>query len=202
MPRQRLRLEGSTLTSTVARLLAVLFGAALAWYGAMVVLLAFKVSPDFVNGISGYRTAFDYLSGLTSGDISSSDRLTVAIVAGVLGLLALALIWLGRPRPHLARHEVRVAETDHGITEIQPRAMERAVEAAALEHPAVVGARARYGDEAIALSVTAGGAADLVTTLNEVEDRAHQSLQRHQLDLGRVDVTLAGYSSTNGRELQ
>ena len=202
MPRQRLRLEGSRPMTAAGRLLVILFGAALAYYGAMLVLLAFKVSPSVVNDLCGYRTAFDYLSGLGAGDISSSDRLLVAIVAVAVALLALALVWFGRPRPHLARHEVRVAETDHGVTEIQPRALERAVEAAALEHPAVVGARARYGDQAIALAVTAGGAADLVTTLGEVEDRAHQSLERHQLDLDRVDVTLAGYSSNNGRELQ
>lgn len=202
MPRQRLRLEGSALASTASRLLAAIFGAALAYYGAMLVLLACKVNPETVNALCGYRTAYDYLTGLTADDISASDRLIVAIVAVALGLVALLLVWLSRPRPHLARRELRVTETDHGVTEIQPRALERAVEAAALEHPAVVGARARYGDEAIALAVNAGGAADLVTTLNEVEDRAHRSLERHQLELGRVDVTLAGYSSTNGRELQ
>jgi hypothetical protein len=202
MPRQRLHVETSGLANAVGRALAVLLGAALVYYGAMLVLLAFKVSPSVVNDLCGYRTAFDYLSGLSAGDISSSDRLLVAIVAAGLAIVALALLWLGRPRPYLARHEMKVTETDHGVTEIRPRAMERAVEAAALEHPAVVGARARYGDEAIALAVTAGGAADLVTTLNEVEERAHQSLQRHQLELDRVDVTLAGYSSTNGRELQ
>jgi hypothetical protein len=201
MLRQRVRVEGSTTATTVGRLLVALFGAAIAYYGLMLMLLAFKVSPSFVNDISGYRTAFDYLSGLTPGDITRTDRAIVAGAALVLAAIALFLLWRGLPRPHLARHEVKVTETDLGTTEIQPRAMERAVEAAALEHPAVVGARARLDDDGIALAVTAGRAVDLVKTLHEVEDRAFASLGKHELELERVDVTLAGFDSPNGREL-
>jgi hypothetical protein len=201
MLRQRVRIEGSSVATTVGRLVVALLGLAIAWYGLMVLLLAFKVSPSFVNDISGYRTAFDYLAGLTPGDISSTDRLIVAGVALVLALIALFLIWRGLPRPHLARHEVTVTEGELGTTEIAPRAMERAVEAAALEHPAVVGARARLADDSIALAITARNASELVKTLHEVEHRAFASLERHQLELGRVDVTLAGFDSPNGREL-
>jgi hypothetical protein len=201
MPRQRLRVESSTLATTVGRVLVALLGAAIAWYGLMLVLLAFKVSPGTVDDISGYRTAFDYLAGLTPGDISSSDRLIVAIVALVLAVIAAFLVWRGLPRPHLARHAIEVQDTDRGTTEIGPRAIERAVESAALEHPEVVGARARYDDDGIALDVTARHAATLVDTLREVEERAFDSLERHQLALERVDVTLAGYDSPNGREL-
>jgi hypothetical protein len=199
--RQRIHVDGSSITNTVGRILVALLGAAIAWYGLMVMLLAFKVSPATVNDVSGYRTAFDYLSGLTPGDISSTDRLIVAGVALVLALIALFLLWRGLPRPHLARHDVTVAETDLGTTAIGPRAMERAVEAAALEHPAVVGARARLDDDGVALAITARNASELVKTLHEVEDRAFASLDRHQLELGRVDVTLAGYDSPKGREL-
>jgi hypothetical protein len=201
MFRQRVRVEGSTTATTVGRSLVALLGAAIAYYGLMLMMLAFKVSPSFVNDISGYRTAFDYLSGLTPGDISGTDRLIVAGAALLLALVALFLLWRGLPRPHLARHEVKVTETDLGTTEIQPRAMERAVEAAALEHPAVVGARARLDDDGIALAITAGRAVDLVKTLHEVEDRAFASLGKHQLELEHVDVTLAGFDSPNGREL-
>jgi hypothetical protein len=199
--RQRIHVDGSSITNTVGRILVALLGAAIAWYGLMVMLLAFKVSPATVNDVSGYHTAFDYLSGLTPGDISSTDRLIVAGVALVLALIALFLLWRGLPRPHLARHDVTVAETDLGTTAIGPRAMERAVEAAALEHPAVVGARARLDDDGVALAITARNASELVKTLHEVEDRAFASLDRHQLELGRVDVTLAGYDSPKGRDL-
>jgi hypothetical protein len=201
MPRQRLRVESSTLATTVGRVLVTLLGAAIAWYGLMLFLLAIKVSPSFVNDISGYRTAFDYLAGLEPGDISSSARLIVAIVALVLALIAAYLIWRGLPRPHLARHAIEIQETELGNTEVKPRAIERAVETAALEHPAVVGARARYDDDGIALAITARRAATLVDTLREVRQRTFDSLDAHQLELERVDVTLAGYDSPNGREL-
>lgn len=201
MLRQRIRVDGSSTATAVGRFLVALLGAVIAYYGLMLMMLAFKVSPKTVNDISGYRTAFDYLSGLTPEDISSTDRLIIAGAALLLALIALFLLWRGLPRPHLARHEVKVTETGLGTTEIQPRAMERAVEAAALEHPAVVGARARLDDDGIALAITAGRAVDLVKTLHEVEDRAFESLGKHQLELERVDVTLAGFNSPNGREL-
>jgi hypothetical protein len=201
MPRQRLKLEGSSLANFVGRALVALLGAAIAWYGLMAILLAFKVSPATVDDISGYRSAFDYLAGLEAGDISSSDRLIVAIVAIVLALIALFLLWRVLPRPHLARHAVTVEETELGTTEVQPRAIERAVESAALAHPDVVGARARYDDDQIDLAVTARGAAGLVKTLRDVEERAFDSLDRHDLKLDHVDVTLAGYDNPKGREL-
>jgi hypothetical protein len=201
MPRQRLRIESSTLATAAGRVLVALLGAAIAWYGLMLFLLAVKVSPGFVNDISGYRTAFDYLAGLEPGDISSSARLIVAIVALVLALIAAYLLWRGLPRPHLARHAIELQETELGNTEVKPRAIERAVESAALEHPAVVGARARYDDDGIALAITARRAATLVDTLREVRQRTFDSLDTHQLELERVDVTLAGYDSPNGREL-
>ena len=202
MPRQRLHLESSSLTNAVGRGLAALLGAAIAWYGLMTVLLAFKVSPGTVDEISGYRTAFDYLTGLQAGDISSTDRLTIAIVAVVLALVAAFLLWRGLPRPHLARHAIEVEETELGRTEIQPRAVERAIESAALAHPDVVGARARYDDDRIDLAVTARNATSLVETLREVEERAFDSLATHELPPARVDVTLAGFDSPNGRELK
>ena len=202
MLRQRLRVEASTLVTVVTRILVVGLGAALAYYGAMLVLLAFKVSPDTVNDLCGYRSAFDYLAGLTAVDISSSDRLIIAIGGVVVGLVSLLLLWRGLPSTHLARHPLILANGDRGVTEIQPRAMERAVEAAALGHAGIVGARARLGDEAIDLAVTADDAADLVSTLREVVDLARESLTKHQLELERVDVTLAGYKGQNGRNLK
>lgn len=202
MPRQRLRLESSTLADALGRGLVALLGAATAWYGLMTILLAFKVSPATVDDISGYRTAFDYLTGLEPDDLSSSDRLIIAIVAVAAALIAAFLLWRALPRPHLARHAIELEESELGRTEIQPRAVERAVESAALEHPAVVGARARYDDDRIDLAVTARRASDLVETLSEVEERAFESLATHELRPAHVDVTLAGYDSPKGRELK
>jgi hypothetical protein len=201
MPRQRLRLESSSLADAVGRGLVALLGAAIAWYGLMAILLAFKVSPSTVNDISGYRTAFDYLTGLEAGDVSSTDRLIVAIVAVVLALIAAFLLWRALPRPHLARHPIEVEGAGPGRTEVAPRAVERAVESAALAHPDVVGARARYDEDRIDLAVTARGGAELVDTLHEVEGRAFDSLATHELDAARVDVTLAGHDKPKGREL-
>jgi hypothetical protein len=201
MPRQRLRTQGSPLANAVARILVVLLGAALAYYGLMLVLLALKVSPAFVNDVSGYRTAFDYLAALSAGDISRSDRIVTAIVALLLAAVAAFLIWRGLPRPHLARHAIELSDGGRGTTEIGPRAVERAVESAALAHPAVVAARARYDDDGVVLLVTARHAATLAETLHEVEERAFESLAKHELELGRIDVMLAGYDTSKGREL-
>jgi hypothetical protein len=202
MTRQRLHLDSSPIATAVGRGLVALLGAAIAWYGLMVVLLAFKVSPSTVDDISGYRTAFDYLTGLEAGDLSSSDRLIIAIVAVVVALLAALLLWLALPRPRLARHPIEVERTDLGRTEVAPRAVERAVESAALRHPDILGARARYDDDRIELAVTARRATSLVETLRAVEESAFESLATHQLGPDHVDVTLAGYDSPKGRELQ
>ena len=52
MVRQRLRI-GSSPLALLGRIVLVLFALALVWYGAMLVLLAFKVSPHTVNDLSG-----------------------------------------------------------------------------------------------------------------------------------------------------
>jgi len=134
MGRQRLHIKGSALTALVGRALVVLLAVLLVWYGAMLVLLALKLDPRTINDLSGYRDAYDYLSTLQPADI---DRLAVAITGLVVALAAGALVWRGLPRPHLARSALSLPENGHGRTDIQPRALERAVETAAIEHPAV-----------------------------------------------------------------
>ena len=52
MLRQRLRFRSSPLAYLGRVLLAVL-GAALVWYGLMLLLLALKVDPETVNDLSG-----------------------------------------------------------------------------------------------------------------------------------------------------
>lgn len=196
---QRLRLKGSALSAIAGRILVVLLAGLLVWYGALLVLLALKVSPQTINDLSGYRDAYNYLSTLQPADI---DRLVVAIAGLVVALGAGTLVWRGLPRPHLARSALTLpaTESQRGQTAIQPRALERAVEGAAIEHPAVHSARARFDDGTLALAITAIDAGNTARTLHEVRDRAHESLARHQLDLSTVDVTLAGYDHMNRRD--
>lgn len=201
MPRQRLRLPGFPVAGAVGRGLVVAFAAALAWYGAMLVLLALKVAPGTVDGLSGYRAAYDHLAGLTPADVTGSTRLITAI-AGVLVAVTLGyLAWRELPRPHLARTPLQLERQDRGATEVQPRAVERAVEIAALGHPAVMAARARYGDDELALDIDAGQAASIVQTLREVRQRALDSLSQHELGAASISVTLAGFDRQNRREL-
>ncbi len=201
MLRQRVRAESSTLAGLAVRGLAALIGVALAYYGAMLLLLAVKVEPETINDLSGYRSVYDYLAGLEANDFGSSERLLIGLIALAVGLVAAFLAWRGLPRPHLARGPVTLQESEVGITEVQPRAMERAVECAAIGHAEVDRARARYEDGRLVLSVSARNAARLVETLREIEGLAHASLDRHQLSVDRVDLILASYNSPNRREL-
>jgi hypothetical protein len=201
MPRQRLHLHGSALAALVARLLAVVLGAALVFYGAMLVLLAFKVGPGTVDSISGYRTAFDHLAGLEPADVGGTDRAIVAAVGLSVFLLVALLVWRGLPRPHLGRHAVVVAAAEDGETEVQPRAIERVVELAARGDPRVSGARARFDENGLVLDLEVRDAATLVETLRSAQERAREGLRRHELEVGHVGVTLAAYNGTKRREL-
>jgi hypothetical protein len=201
MPRQRVHLEGSALATVAGRALAAAFGAALVFYGAMLVLLALKVDPGTVDGISGYRTAYDFLSSLEPGDVSSTARLVVGVAAAAIGLGAAALVYLGRPRARLARHAVVVAEDPRGVIEVRPRAIERAAEAAALEDAGVDGARARYDDGGVVLAIGARDALRVPQTLHDAERRARESLDRHGLAVDRLEVQLVRFNSNNRREL-
>lgn len=197
MRRQRLRIQGSALTGLVGRTLVVALAVLLVWYGAMLVAPALKVSPQTINDLSRYHDAYDYLATLQPSDI---DRVAVAITASVVALTTGALLWRGRPRPHLTRGSLALPATQRGQTDIQPRALERAVETAAIEHPAILSASARYDDGTLALAITTTDASNTVRILRDVRDRAHQSLARHELDVSTVHVTLTGYDHLNRRD--
>ena len=82
MLRQRLRERTSPLM-LVGRLVTLMFALALVWYGLMTLLLALKVSPSTVNTISGYRAAFDWLSGLTPADVDGAATRAIIAAAGI-----------------------------------------------------------------------------------------------------------------------
>ena len=119
MVRQRLRI-GSSPLALLGRIVLVLFALALVWYGAMLVLLAFKVSPHTVNQLSGYRSAYDYLARLKREDITGDTRL-IAGVAGLAGFLVFGyLAFKELPRPYLTRSELRLVDDERGIVQDRP----------------------------------------------------------------------------------
>ena len=201
MLRQRVRSRGFALSHIVARLLVIALALALLWYGAMVILLAFKVSPDTVDSISGYRTAYDYLTGLEPDDITSDVRLVVGLGGLAVFLLFGYLAWREIPRPYLARGDLQLSGGDRGAVDVTARAVERVAEQAALDHDGVADARGLYHDDALTLEIVARGARDLPATLSAVRERAAESLDRHDLPALPVNVTLTGLDRKNRREL-
>ena len=201
MLRQRVRSRGFALSHIVARLLVIALALALLWYGAMVILLAFKVSPDTVDSISGYRTAYDYLTGLEPDDITSDVRLVVGLGGLAVFLLFGYLAWREIPRPYLARGDLQLSGGDRGAVDVTARAVERVAEQAALEHDGVADARGLYHDDALTLEIVARGARDVPATLSAVREQAAESLDRHDLPALPVNVTLTGLDRKNRREL-
>jgi hypothetical protein len=201
MPRQRIR-ERPSVLMVVGRIVPLVLALGLIWYGLMLLLLALKVSPSTVNSLSGYRTAFNYLSGLTPNDVDGS--ITRAIIAGsgiaaflVFGYLALKQL----PRPYLARRELPLTTDEHGDVHVEPRAIERIAELAASMHPAVTAARGRYSLDDLAVDVSVRRARDLAATLHDTQQRVTHALEQHELPAMTVNITLAGYDRRQKREL-
>src|SRR5579875_3790405 len=144
MLRQRIS-ERISLLSLLGRILPLILALALIWYGAMLILIAVKVSPSTVNSISGYRTAWRWLAGLDPSTVSGG--VTRGIIAGcgvaaflIFGFLAFKQL----PRPYLTRRELRLSSDRQGAVTVEPRAVERLAEVAAQGHHAVSAARGRY----------------------------------------------------------
>lgn len=200
MFRQRLRARTSPLAS-LGQWLLVLACLALVWYGLMLLLLALKLSPETVNALSGYRDAYDYLAGLEQDDATGRVRL----VAGLAGLAAFFLFgflaWKEIPRPYLARSELALAADPHGVVTVEPRAIERAAESAALKQPGVASATARFGSDDIAVDIEVRRARDVADALRATQGRVLEALRRHGLPAVPVNVTLTGFDRKQRREL-
>ncbi|MDQ3630002.1 MAG: alkaline shock response membrane anchor protein AmaP [Actinomycetota bacterium] len=200
MLRQRLRTRTSAL-AVIGRLLVGLLACALVFFGAMLLLLSLKVSAATVNGISGFRDAYDYLAGLEEEDLSQTARY-VAGGAGLLAFFAFGYLALKEiPRPYLARHDLELSSDERGVVTIEPRAIERVAEATALRHHAVAGAAGRYGDDEIVVGLSVGQARDTATTLHEVQAAIAEALQRHGLPAMPIHLTLTGFERRTQREL-
>jgi hypothetical protein len=191
MLRQRIRARRSPL-ALLGWLPLLVLSLALVWYGLMVVLLSLKVSPQTVNALSGYRSAYDFLAGLEPPDITERVR----IVAGLGGALALLLFGYlalkSLAHPYLARSELPLGEARRGVDVVEPRAVERAVEEAARSHPAI--------DVNVSVHVHDARAAG--SALREVRGRGREALAQHGLPLLPVNVTLTGFKEPKGRELR
>jgi len=198
MRRQRIRVRVSP-AATVARALVVLLALALVWYGAMVILLAAKVSPHTVNSISAYRTIYDTLARLRP--VTGIERAIIAGCGGVVFLVAAYLATRMLPRPYLTRHDLELDGHGRGRTVVEPRTIERIAEAAANRHAAVTASRGRYATDNLAVDLTVDQPDALADTLGDVQRRVAQDIESHHLPGVRVTVTLAGYDRRKGREL-
>lgn len=200
MLRQRLRLRRSAVAHLGRALLAALC-LALIWYGLMLVLLALKVSPEAVNSISGYRTAYDALAGLTAEDVNPSTRLIAAPV-GLIAFVFFGYVALKQlPRPHLTRADLRIAEDERGVVDVEPRAIERIAELAVGAQDSVTGVRARFETDRLAVELTARRAREVPETLREAQRRVREAIGDHNLAQLPVDVTLTGFDRKQRREL-
>jgi hypothetical protein len=202
MPRQRVRERSSPLV-LVGRLVTLVFALGLIWYGLMTLLLAVKVSPSTVNTLSGYRTAFDWLSGLTPADVDGGATRAIVAGAGLLAFIFFGYCALKQiPRPYLARRELDLAADDRGEVTVEPRAIERLAELAATAHPAVTDARGRYAIDDLSVDITVRRARDVAPALRESQQRVLEALQEHELPAIAVNVVLTGYERRHRRELQ
>jgi len=199
--RQRLHGRGSPVVF-LGLLLLVPVALALIWYGAMLVALAVKTSPETVNAISGYRDAYDFLAGLEAGDVTGRVRL-IASLAGLSAFVVFGfLAWKQIPRPYLVRGELTLAENNRGTSMVEPRAIERAAEVAARAHPSVSDATGRYGEDGIDVDLDVNRAGDVLGTLHEAQLRVSEALQRHELPDVAIRVTLTGFERQRRRELE
>jgi hypothetical protein len=202
MLRQRVRARSFPLARVVTDAFVVVLALALVWGGAMLVLLALKASPSTVDSLSGYRTAYDYLAGLTPQDITVSVR-RVAAIAGLSAAVIFGyLAWRAVPRPYLARTDLRLSGDERGTVDVNARAIERAAELAVLDHPSVAAARARYATDDLTVDISVNRADALPATLEDVHRRAHDSLVRHELPALPVNITLVRLERTSRRELR
>lgn len=200
MIRQRVHLRTPPLAHLV-RLITVVLGLALVWYGLMVVMLAVKVAPHTVNAISAYRTVYHDIVGLKPSDFTTRVRLIAGFGALLAFLLLLYLALQELPRPSLARGPLTLEDEPHGRTTTKPRAVERVAEIAARGNSAVTSASGRLSDDELNVSIETSRATLAAHTLTDVRRRVKSALKTHELSDMPVNVTLTGYDRKTKREL-
>lgn len=164
-------------------------------------LLAVKVSPHTVNSIRGYRTLYHHAAGLHRSDYTMAVRLIAGFAGLAVFLVGVYLAFQELPRPYLARGSFPVGDRDRGVTEVQPRAVERAAEFAAAANGQVTAAHGRLGDEQLDLQIRVRTARSVADVLHDVQARVRSALEAHGLPNFPVNVTLTGYDRSTTREL-
>ena len=200
MIRQRVSLRRPPW-GTLTRVITIIFAVVLAYGGVMVALLALKFNSGDIDRISGYKTGYHWLAGLTGHDFTTAVSL-IAGFGGLLLFLVFAFLTLQTlPRPHLTRSEVGLPERDErGETVIRPRAIERVAEVAAHGNAHVIGVTGRLGDGALHVDVGLDQPTGIRDPLPDVPDRVPPQLDDHRLPPMPVNVTLTGFERPTRRE--
>jgi hypothetical protein len=199
--RESLRWRSRWLAYLLGHLLTVALSLILIWYGAMVVLLAAKISPHTVNAISGYHGLYKDIAGLRRANFTTLVR----VIAGLAGFLAFCVfLWLALQRlsvPNAGRHRLTLGEDDRGATTVEPRAIERLAEIAAQSHRDVSHATGHLGDQQISVDIDVCRADTAAQVLRAVATSIADALDSHELPALTVNVTLTGYEPTTRRQL-
>lgn len=195
MLRQRIRID-RTAAVLLGQVVTVLVALAVLWYGLILGLVATgAMNAGTAATVTGYRTVYDFLAGLSTADVDGVVRL----FTGIGGLLAFLLFgWLALkqiPRPHLARGELVLVRDERGEVTLAPRAFERAVETAAIRHSAVTEARGRYGGREVSVDIEVAQPTEVPETLREVQSRVRSSLRQSELPDVPVHVTVTGFNA-------
>jgi len=199
--RQSLGWRSRWLAYWLGYVLTVALALILIWYGAMLVLLAAKVSPHTVNDISGYRALYHDAADLRRQNFTTLVR----VIAGLAGFVAFcSFLSLALQRlfpPDAIRHTVTLGEGDRGSTAIEPRAIERLAEIAARGHRDVGHATGHLRDQQITVDIDVCRADTAAQTLRAVATQIADALAVHGLPALTVNVTLTGYEPTTRRQL-
>src|SRR5690349_1414246 len=169
MPRQRIS-ERTSLLSLIGRIVPLVLAIALIWYGAMLILIAVKVSPSTVNSISGYRSAWRWLAGLDTASVSGGVTRGIVAACGVAVFLIFGyLAYKQLPRPYLTRRDLPLSSDSQGAVTVEPRALERLAEVAAGSHHAVSSARGRHSVDGLFVDLNVRRPDNLADTMHDVQ---------------------------------
>lgn len=199
-PRRRTALPDGVLT-TLGQKLMVIPALALVYCGVVLLALAAGTSGAALDRWTGARWLYDQLSLVDPARWTEQTTIIVGVAGLVGAALLLTLGWAQRLVPHRTRRVVELAQSEIGETTVHPRAVERAAESAALEQPAVRGARATFGDDGIELHVHTSATAALPELLRETQQRARAALATAGLgDHIPVTVTVTRLTSLTRSE--